>query len=171
MMLPLHVWAPMFRSVERCFPYIFLQCSLIFRQAFSGAVTRQGDVFSQLAKLWCLTYLHIMISAARFSDGLGMQYRSRYEAWCGQLAALVFTLLQHFYMDIGILTKRDGNINWAGMARRTTTPAADGRSRFTCSIASVFFYFISRWHSSSCGDGWLVLLELGFKDHSPSVAA
>jgi len=52
-----------------------------------------------------------MISAARFSDGLGMQYWSRYEAWCGQLAALVFTLLQHFYMDIGILTKRDGNIN------------------------------------------------------------
>ena len=128
-------------------------------------------MFSQLAMLWCLTDLHIMISAARFSDGLGMQYRSWYEAWCGQLVALVFTLLQHFYWDIGILTKRDGNINWAGIARRTITPAADGRSRFTCSIASVFFYFISGWRSSSCGDGWVVLLELGFKDHSPSVAA
>jgi len=33
------------------------------------------------------------------------------------------------------------------------------------------FYFISRRQSSYCGDGWLVLLELGFKDHSPSDVA
>ena len=52
-----YMFEPMFLNVERCFPYVFLHCSLIFRQAFSGAVTRQGDVFPQLATLWCLTYL------------------------------------------------------------------------------------------------------------------
>ena len=37
--------------------------------------------------------------------------------------------------------------------------------------ATIVIMSAAQEHSSSCGDGWLVLLELGFKDHSPSVAA
>ena len=83
-----------------------------FQTGFSPEPLR-GMVMSssQLAAMVHCIFTYYMINAARFSDGLGMQYRSRYEAWCGQLAALEFTLLQHFYMDMGILTKRDGNIN------------------------------------------------------------
>ena len=40
-----NMFEPMFFNVERCFPYIFLHCSLIFRQAFPGAVTRHGIVY------------------------------------------------------------------------------------------------------------------------------
>ena len=64
-----YMFEPMF-NVERCLPYVFLHCSLIFRQAFSGAVTRQGDVFPQLATLWCLTYLWLWSVQLDFQTSL-----------------------------------------------------------------------------------------------------
>ena len=89
-----NMFEPMFLKVERCFPYIFLHCSLIFRQAFPGAVTRHGVFIYLPAMLWCLHYTYNLINAVRFSDGLGLQNRSRYEAGCCEFTAMVGTLQQ-----------------------------------------------------------------------------
>ena len=56
------------------------------------------------------------------------------------------------------------------MARRTTTPAEVWLVTVYMIYHKYFGFFIARCHSSYCGDGWLVLLEPGFKGHSPSVA-
>ena len=73
------------------FPYS--QCCLILRQAFPGAVTRHGDVLLSCNAL-VLTLTYNLINAVRFSDGLGLQNRSRYEAGCYQFTAMVGTLQQ-----------------------------------------------------------------------------
>ena len=127
-----------------------MACSACLKALHPGGKWH-GDAFPlNLLRYGALHTYILQVIAARFSDGLGMQYRSRYEAWCGQLAALEFMLLQYFQQLHWLLLCGHGlYFQW-----------------------QVFdFYFISRRQSSYCGDGWLVLLELGFKDHSPSDVA
>ena len=101
-----NMFEPMFFNVERCFPYIFLHCSLIFRQAFPGAVTRHGVVYLFACNALVLHYTYNLINAVRFSDGLGLQNRSRYEAGCCESTAMVGTLqqLQTFWRSANALT-------------------------------------------------------------------
>ena len=113
-----------------------MACSACLKALHPGGKWH-GDAFPlNLLRYGALHTYILQVIAARFSDGLGMQYRSRYEAWCGQLAALEFMLLQYFHMDYEILPN-DSNISRAGKTWRTTSLVAAMWSRFIFSMASV----------------------------------
>ena len=142
------------------------------------------------------TLLRTTINAVRFSDGLGLQNRSRYEAGCCQFTAMVGTLQQlQIVRKIG---KRSDGITGVRKWRKTTFCCFGNwlhcfllvflgfylcsrlgeihfllawSSQVHCQVHVVFKLFISKGGIPHCGDGWLVPLERSFEGHSPSVAA
>ena len=127
----LYVWEPtVFGGGRATYCFIF---SMLpdFQTGFSRSRYEAWWCFSLLQCSGAYTYTYNLINAARFSDGLGLQYRSRYEAGCCQFTALVGTLQQHII--IRNLGKRYDGI--------------------TCNLSSKIG---EKLHSAAMGNGYIV---------------